>query len=65
MAWSFAAHLLALLIDLLTTRHHSERAKVSGAQTRIMVDLWMGRAEQPCYLCSLSRDVGTPMCYEL
>jgi transposase InsO family protein len=27
MAWSFAAHLLALLIDLLTTRHHSERAK--------------------------------------
>jgi transposase InsO family protein len=27
MAWSFAAHLLALLIDLLTTRHRSERAK--------------------------------------
>jgi uncharacterized protein (DUF433 family) len=27
MAWSFAAHLLALLIDLLTTRYHSERAK--------------------------------------
>jgi transposase InsO family protein len=27
MAWSFAAQLLALLIDLLTTRHHTERAK--------------------------------------
>jgi hypothetical protein len=27
MAWSFAAQLLALLLDLLTTRRHSERAK--------------------------------------
>jgi transposase len=27
MAWSFAAQLLTLLIDLLTTHHHSERAK--------------------------------------